>query len=227
MGDLRQSGLRQRVLDEVRPDSVVHLAWHATGTPGYETGPEHQHWRLATREFAYECSERGVWFGLAGSGADGARTETERSDYTTAKQELRADVRPLVTDGTCALIRLFYLFSVHDGRPRVLREFQGRDLSRPFVLRDPEATHDFIHIDDAAEGIILALVHGLAGGINVATGTRRGVASLLYAIEPHAEIEPSPTLRQAYPSPPEDQPSQLRALGWIPTRTINLFSSPS
>src|SRR5438552_17962343 len=46
--DLLVPGTATALIRRVRPDIVIHLAWVASGTPGYRTSPENARWLAAT-----------------------------------------------------------------------------------------------------------------------------------------------------------------------------------
>jgi hypothetical protein len=90
--DLLVGGAVQRVLDRVRPEVVVHLAWTASGTPDYRTSAENDRWRAATLPAAKACLDRGLAF--CGTGT-GPWTRPKPTDaYSASKHALRRELEP-------------------------------------------------------------------------------------------------------------------------------------
>jgi nucleoside-diphosphate-sugar epimerase len=222
-GSLLDSAQRQRGLDSLEPSAVLHIAWGRTGSSGYEHSDEHFRWYEASRDFADEARERGIWFGAVGSGADSADSDTPMSAYRDAKMRLRVDLDGWLRAGEVALLRPFHLFDAFELRPRVVRDFLLRDRTAAFEIRNPQAAHDFIHVSDAAAGVGLATDARMSGVINVGTGIRRSVFQLLNSIEPDAGINPADRAPRSSLAEERDQPYRLRAAGWAPIVTEHVF----
>ncbi len=53
--DLLKPGAPDRLLEQGRPDGVVHLAWCASGTAGYRHSPDNARWQTASLELRDAC----------------------------------------------------------------------------------------------------------------------------------------------------------------------------
>lgn len=227
--DLLVPGAPARIMHDVRPARVVHLAWSASGTPGYRTSEANHEWLRATLELVAAADEVGATIWATGTvvdtPADAAGTPS-RDSYCMAKGELRSRLSERIAAHEIGWLRPFYVFDQSTRRPEVVAAaMAARDQGRPVQLRTPEAAHDFVHAADVGQAILAAVRHDLRGPIDIGTGRIRSVAELVSAFGVTWELaggaQPAgPTHREL-----AADSTALRATGWLPTTTEELFAA--
>lgn len=226
-GDVLSYDDRSRVLDEVRPDSVIHLAWSRTGTDAYEFDPSNHHWANETVDFADEVVNRGAHFlGVGSLIEDDRRID---SPYAVAKRYAAEGVLAAGrSESYCAWLRPSWIFDFQAPRPRVLKEASESAMAGiPFAPRNPQTCSDFIHVQDVATAITWALNNPSRGRVEVCSGRMTSVAALLSAYEdwlrgfsqtlPDLSIDP-----QVNPSLLTDLENR-DGLGWEPRETTRIL----
>jgi nucleoside-diphosphate-sugar epimerase len=217
--DLLAPGAAARVLDHVRPDVVLHLAWAASSTPGYRQHPDNPRWVEATAELAEACLAREVWF--LGTGTVAELDDAATDAYSHAKSAIRRRLSSAIDERAITWLRPHYVFDPTLGRPEVMAEIlRAVAAGRPPDLRSAGASHDFVHVDDVAEAIAVVLTDGLRGLVPIGSGVRRTVASLARAAGAIGVARPAPGA--SHGSPAADI-SRLAALGWTPQHTEEYF----
>lgn len=220
--DLLDPTMATRMLDEFEPEVVVHLAWVASGTPGYRTSPDNPRWVDATAELASGCLARGVRFVGTGS-----VVESEIPDpgdlYATAKHAIRARLAADIDSERIAWVQPFYVFDPEVGRPALVADaIRARESGTPVALRSPYSEHDFIHARDVGNAIVATVRAGLVGQIPVGSGRLHRVRDLASALgatwtqSPGSSTTVSHAERAAHTG-------KLRAAGWRPTSTEEFF----
>jgi nucleoside-diphosphate-sugar epimerase len=182
--DLLNPGAATRLIEEVRPTHLLHLAWIAT--PGaYWTSPENLRWVDASKRlllaFARCGGRRAV---VAGTCAE--------YDWTTAGvcREFDTPTRPQTTYGRCKLelsrwaatfgrerrigvvwARLFWMYGPREHPARLVPS-----VARPLLAGEPAPCsagtqeRDFLHVADAADALVTLTRGDLTGPVNVASG---------------------------------------------------------
>jgi len=187
----------KELLQGLRPDGLVHLAW-ATEHAKYWTTPENLDWTARTidllRDFRASGGTRVV---LAGTSAE--------YDWSsgTALDELRSPLRPASLYGQCknalrAIVeawapaagvswawgRIFNIFGPHENAqrlvPRVVRTLIER---RQLALDDCRDVRDFLDVRDAGDALGALYASDLSGTINIASGVPVSVRQLVQSIE--------------------------------------------
>lgn len=181
-GDLRRPGAIAPVLERVRPDVVLHLAWTDTGHPGYDTDPGNAAWAAATVDLARSCISRGVHVVGVGTNVERAIGPSGATPYARSKRQALTGLRELDAARGWTWLRPFWIYSAADRRPRLLSDaLQAQERGEGFHPRTPELELDFIDVRDVAAAIAL-IVHRRPGGVHdIGTGRLRSVASLLMA----------------------------------------------
>lgn len=189
----RESG--SRLISEVRPTHLLHLAWIAT--PGeYWTSPLNEEWKVASRQLA-ECfiaagGERMVVTGTCAEydWSRGLCIETEEhpdppSPYAKAKLALSKELAEIASaaDMGLAWARLFWTYGPYEPQARLVPSII---LS---LLRDEPAlctagTHrrDYLYVSEVARALASLVRSSMVGPVNVASGTTISVASIATAI---------------------------------------------
>src|SRR4051795_6260194 len=68
--DLLVPGTWARLLQELSPDTVIHLAWSASARPDYRDHQDNWRWADTTIEAATIAAERGIRFLATGTSVD-------------------------------------------------------------------------------------------------------------------------------------------------------------
>ena len=219
--DLLVPGNAARLVDTVRPDNVVHLAWCASGTAGYRHSDDNARWLSASLELHQACRATGAAFWATGTVVD---QEDEPVDaYAAAKSELRGRLTADVQAGAIGWLRPFYVFDETAGMPSlVAHALEARRSGTPVQLQTPGRTHDFVHAYDVARAVEVAVTHGLTGEVPIGCGSPHRVSDLVDALGvawlPTADADTS----TAHAEDVADL-TRLRNLGWVPTRTEEFF----
>ncbi len=213
--DLRATGSWDRLLADRHPDAVVHLAWSASGTPGYREHPDNARWAASTIAAASAAAERGIRFVATGTSVDDAPAADL---YSRSKADVRAALADRIEAGQIAWLRPYYVFDEREPSPAVLRAaLAARSAGQPVGLSSPDARHDFVHARDVGTAVLAVVAHGLAGAIDIGSGE---VATVAQLVEAHrcawvAQGVPS----SAAASETAADVAVLRAAGWAPTVT--------
>jgi nucleoside-diphosphate-sugar epimerase len=221
-GDFLNDDCRNRTLDRINPNTVLHLAWRSTGVPEYEFDRANRIWTEKTVNMLERCKDFGISVLLAGSVADSNVTLT--SEYSKSKAELADYVRVQKKDNLFTLLRFSYLFSVVEERPRVLRDFVNASKPAKFNLYNPQTKRDYLAVKDAAIGVTLLLHNPQSGFVNVSTGTLRSTAALLLGLVKTRDVNYTLTKQVLPATEGPDQPTHLSKLGWSPVETNTYFS---
>lgn len=154
-------------------DSVLHLAWSASSTPGYLSSTDNFGALTKTIFLLDECQRLGLTVYAVGSGADDRLSDGNW--YVTSKYILKAFVSERIRQGSVIWLRPFNVF---DGLtwPGYLQKIPNEVLD----IQD-NRKRDFIHIDDVAEAIVLSIVSSLKGSIDIGTGELREPSLLVKA----------------------------------------------
>lgn len=188
--DLLDRGATQKLLKEVRPTHLLHLAWPQDCQ---DVGPDVSlqaslRWVDASvsllREFAESEGRRAVF---AGSGAEydwncdtpgGVFSETAplagNSPYATAKIELSRSFEEVCRSSglSGSWVRIFQSY----GPGELPRKFVSTVVSALLEGRTAETTHgkqvrDYIYVRDVAEALITILGSDIEGPVNIGSGT--------------------------------------------------------
>jgi nucleoside-diphosphate-sugar epimerase len=218
--DLLERGVPARLVDRVQPSVVIHLAWSASGTPGYRTSDLNNQWLDASNELAEACQRTGARLIATGTILDSVSWQGDA--YATAKYRLRESLTPMVADGQATWVRPYYVFDPARKRPTVVADaMEALSTGTAVSLRSPESAHDFIHAADVARAILVVAQHELHDVIPIGSGTSRKVRELVAALGVEWRAEPS--------SAPETHDHEiadttvLRKHGWTPSATDLVF----
>jgi nucleoside-diphosphate-sugar epimerase len=239
-GDLLAPETAARVIEEVRPTHLLHLAWNAK--PGeFWTTPQNLDWVEASlrllRAFADAGGERAV---LAGTCAEYAWTpETHCVEgetplepatlYGTAKHALRALAERYAAQAgfSFAWGRVFFVFGPHE-HPARLASSVASALARgePAETSAGTQVRDFLYSEDLAAAFAALLDSGVAGAVNLASGDPRPIRDLVEALGAAAG-RPDLLRIGARPSQPSE-PASITAdvsrlrdeVGWTAPRTL-------
>jgi nucleoside-diphosphate-sugar epimerase len=224
--DLLEPGVPSDIVRRIRPARVLHLAWTASGTPGYRTATDHAAWVRATMELVAATDEIGARTWVTGTAVD---TDPEATDpYTTAKRELRTALSESVDAGRLGWLRPFYVFDPGAGRPALVADAAtALESGVPVVLRAPAASHDFVHAADVGSAVVTAVRHHLQGIVEIGSGTLHSPADVVEALgaawAPWEGGEQAGGVVAHHGLVAESQ--ELRAAGWRPRSTEEFFAA--
>jgi nucleoside-diphosphate-sugar epimerase len=222
--DLLAPGVPTELVTRVAPSIVVHLAWAASGDPGYRTSADNDRWVLASLELASACRAAGAWFVATGTPLDlgGAATDA----YSSAKLELWRQLEPAVRAGEITWLRPYYVVDPDRRRPVLVEQaLRARESGGSLVLRTPDSRHDFIHASDVGRAVVTALRHRLFGEVPIGSGQLRRVRDLVTALGVSWSSDPG----GSDTAPPQHHEAadirHLLELGWSPVSTQKLFAA--
>jgi nucleoside-diphosphate-sugar epimerase len=220
--DLLVRGAATALVRRLRPAVVVHLAWVASGTPGYRTSPDNQRWLATTLELAEACADNHALLLATGTPLD--REPAGADAYSAAKSALWQALSAEVFAGRIGWLRPYYVIDPVRRRPALVDQaLAARTAGQPLTLLTPESRHDFVHVDDVATAVRTAAHHRLAGEIEIGAGRLRSVRQLVEALGVTWQAGPSTA-----DTPPHAHEAanvaRLLDLGWAPTTTEELFT---
>jgi len=185
-----------RLIEEVRPTHLLHLAWIAT--PGiYWTSPDNHRWVEASKQllltFARCGGKRAV---LTGSCAE--------YDWTVGGvcHETNTPARPHTTYGRCKLAlaqwaemfsrereidiawaRLFWMYGPRESPVRLVPSV-ARSLLAGVSAACTSGTQirDFLHVSDVASALVSLLQSRLTGPVNIGSGRPIAVRELIECV---------------------------------------------
>jgi nucleoside-diphosphate-sugar epimerase len=220
------------------PDTLIHCAWIAT--PGsYLESPEnwdHADW---SESLAIGLIEQGlrqlvvlgtcIEYRMGPDPLSEERTPVEPgTPYARAKDRLHRRLVERLVDHPGARLawgRVFYPYGEGEHPARLCSSLIS-SLRRgdEVVLRTPESTKDYIHIDDLAEAILRIAEARVDGTMNLGTGTGvtvREIAGRLATMlgRPDRVRSATPTVPDPFGSVVADA-TRLRKLGWQPKVTL-------
>ena len=236
--DLRVPGAGAKLINDVQPTHVLHIAWVTTHGI-YWTSEDNLQWLGATAEMIHAFGRvKGRRFVLAGTCAE----------YDWAYGFLSEDVtpeRPHTLYGTCKLAahrvlmaaarqqgfsaatgRIFFVYGPHE-HPERLIPYACRTLAQGGEARFSSGTQvrDFLHVSDVGRGFATLLASDEANGaFNICSGAPTTLRNMVQVIE---AMTASGGRAQfgAMADRPDDPPvllgdnRKLRSLGWSPQVT--------
>ncbi len=225
----------RRLVDEVKPTHLLHLAWYIA--PGkWAAAPENFQWVRASLNLvtafrdaggtravsAGSCLEYDWNYGYCSE----ARTPcAPHTAYGTCKHALQLLTSALAASGgfSSAWGRIFFLYGPHEHPERLVASVIRSVLaSQPARTSHGQQVRDYLYVDDVADAFVRLLESGVQGPINVASGQAITLRDIVLRI---GELTGRPELIQlgAIPAAATDTPlvvadvTRLRTeLGWTP-----------
>lgn len=235
VADLLDAETMRRAVAESGATHLLHLAWCAVPQT-FWTDRANVDWIAASldlvRAFYEEGGKRVTGVGTCAEyRLDGAlqredTTPIEPATLYGAAKAAVAGVLPHVASahgGSAVWCRLFYLYG--SGEPPekfVSRALAATVTGDEVVLTEPQRRLDFMHADDAAAGIVTALLGDIEGTLNIASGAGITSLDILDAIESVTGKRPAARIDERRPMPDVVADVQrLRAVpGWTPARGL-------
>jgi nucleoside-diphosphate-sugar epimerase len=182
--DLLQPGCATQLVQEVRPDSLLHLAWCAAPGNFWETR-ENISWLRASLELLSAFAESGgKRMVVAGSCAEygpdsGECLENETplaptTLYGVCKRALEEILFCSALRGTLssACGRIYFLYGPQEPTSRVVAYVIDSLLkSEPALCSEGRDVIDFMHVEDAASALAALLESEVQGPVNIASGS--------------------------------------------------------
>lgn len=175
----------ERLMREVAPERLVHLAWH-TEHGRFWRAPENVLWvqrSLQLIDAFVRCGGRRLvvlgtcaeydWSGIAGPLSELASPLAPVSLYGTAKDALRRVASAYAQQEGVELAwgRLFFLYGPREapGRlvPSVIRSLLAGE---PIATGSGGQARDFMHVEDVAAAVVSLLDSPVIGAVNIASG---------------------------------------------------------
>lgn len=193
--DLHDPVRTERLLDEVRPTHLLHLAWFAQPKL-YWTSEENLRWIEVSLRLARAFQRiGGTRLVAAGSCAEyewtGQRCNemTSRLAPATVYGASKHAVQ-LVLSTWAAQVglsfawgRLFFLYGPHEQPARLVPSVIRAALDRaPIRCTAGTQVRDFQHVSDAASALVALLDSDVTGPVNIASGRAVPVKDVVYAI---------------------------------------------
>jgi nucleoside-diphosphate-sugar epimerase len=190
--NLLEAGAARALVERVRPDELLHLAWK-TGRRTLWESLENDRWQASGVElvesFAAGGGRRAVVAGTCAEyrwgGAERLREDSPlspQSRYSAAKDGMRRQLER-IPGVSLAWARLFFLYGPgQDAQrlvPSVIDAIQRGE--RP-KLSEGSQRRDYLYVDDAASALVELLGAELTGPVNVASGRALSVRELVLAV---------------------------------------------
>ena len=193
--DLLEEGEPERVVGEIAPSHLLHLAWEAT--PGtYWHAPENLQWVTASEDlfetFAEQGGVRAVGTGTCAEYDWSITTPyTERetpcrtdSAYSRCKHDLFQQLSGRLESGSLsfAWARPFFIFGPGEPVARLVPQVvRGLLKDEPVACSEGRQIRDFIYVKDLAGAFAALLDSEVTGPVNLATGVGISVRELVTA----------------------------------------------
>lgn len=229
MGNFLDRSKRFQVLEDIKPDVVIHLAWNPTKNVNYDRDSQNLVWAQSTIEFIDECMKRNIWIIYSGSAAELNSSIINNLPYGIAKSGVSQHLKKLNKKNKYSLLLIQYVFSLENRRPRLLNDFNEGKAIKNFKLSNPNNRHDFIEVRDVASGITSVLNNQITGTIYLGTGKEHTVGKFILSAAKALKISINELelvnsdltnyLKSAV------QPNKLFACKWYPLETENFFSN--
>ncbi|MFZ1153604.1 MAG: NAD(P)-dependent oxidoreductase [Solirubrobacteraceae bacterium] len=225
--DLLDATATAALLDSVRPDLLIHLAWYAEHG-SFWTSPENVRWVEASlaliRAFAAAGGRRAViagtcaeydWTAIGGEGqgeqAPARCQETRtplnpRTLYGAAKYAANLVAHRFAETANIELAcgRVFFLYGPEEQSGRLVAAVARSLLAgEPTLTTDGRQVRDFLHVQDVADGFVALLDSDVQGSVNIASGQPVTVGTVLEAIA-HRSGRPELLRLGAIPRAPSD-----------------------
>ncbi|HEV2707723.1 MAG TPA: NAD(P)-dependent oxidoreductase [Pyrinomonadaceae bacterium] len=181
--DLLRAGAAARLLAEVEPTHLLHMAWYAA--PGkYWTAVENLGWVRASLELFEEfvrhggrravsagtCAEYDWTFGFCSETLTPLAPATL---YGNCKHALRLvmEAYARLSGVSAAWGRLFFLYGAHEHPDRLVSSVIRRMLRRERVpCSHGRQVRDFLYVEDVADAFVALLESAVEGAVNIASG---------------------------------------------------------
>jgi nucleoside-diphosphate-sugar epimerase len=193
--DLLTKGAARELVERVRPQLLLHLAWYAT--PGsFWTAPENELWVGASvrllRAFGESGGRRAVMAGTCAEYAWGGEVLDERTTplrpatlYGACKHATHVIARASAEQlgVSLAWARIFFLYGPGEPPGRLVSSLaRGLLAGERVPTSSGEQRRDFMHVDDVAGGLAALLDSDVRGAVNIASGEAVPVREIVHLL---------------------------------------------
>ena len=146
---------------------ILNLAWQSNNHDNYHKLKTQSDWHESTEYLTKSAVKAGLKVYLIGTGEDDYPPIS--NEYAIAKSQLKESLRDLITSGSVVWLRPFYVVSISEMRPRLIRGILESQSSY-FAIESPQSTNDFILVEDVALAILRCLENETTGEIDIGSG---------------------------------------------------------
>ena len=218
---LTEPGAVANLVDQVRPEGLVHLAWNAT--PGeFWASLDNLDWVRASLElfaafvrcggsralFAGSCAEYDWSYGDL---HERSTPTTPATLYGTAKNALRQLVERAASevDASVTWARLFFQYGPREPESRLVPSvISALRAGREALVSEGSQVRDFLHVDDVARALVALFQSEAVGPINIGSGEGVAVRDVVAML---AELLGRPDLVRFGARPTPAEPPRLVA----------------
>lgn len=224
-----------RVISEVRPSHLLHLAWY-TVPRHYWTSAENLRWVQSSlgllQAFSQHGGRRVVMAGTCaeydwqhGICSESVTPLSPTTLYGTCKQSLQLMLTAFSKETrlSAAWGRIFFLFGPHEAPDRLVAHvIQSLLQKKPARCTRGDHARDFLYVQDVADAFVSLLESAVSGPVNIASGRPTALRDVIGKI---GELLHRPDLIQlgALPTREEDPPLLVadvgrltKEVGWAP-----------
>lgn len=219
--DLLDQDTRRKMIEFIRPQAVLHLAWEARHDI-FWTAPSNLDWVGASldilRRSADAGADRFVGVGSCAEYADDAvvcqETSTALSPatlYGSAKDACRRVAEKFAASRglSFAWARLFLLYGPGEPPSRLVPSIARKLIAgQPAPMSSGRAIRDYMDVRDAGVALAALALSDVTGPVNIASGHSCSVREVAEQI---SRLAGSPELLQVGALPDRDEPARLAA----------------
>jgi nucleoside-diphosphate-sugar epimerase len=194
-GDLLERGAARRLLAEIKPTHLLHLAWYVV--PGkLITSPENYEWVRASMELVQEfAAAGGKRLTTCGSGYEydwrygfcneQLTAQAPNTVYGACKQALNLMTEALALSAnlSSAWGRVFFLYGPHEHPQRLVSSIVLSLLrGEPAKSSHGRQIRDYMHVQDVADGLVALLDSDVRGTVNVSSGRATQIRDIVLTL---------------------------------------------
>jgi nucleoside-diphosphate-sugar epimerase len=202
--------------------AVLFLAWPSNSLTNYDQVNEYEIWVSSCSALARLAHDKGIRFFMVGTGAD---TNPNPSNfYAKAKSDLKNLLSLQILNSQLTWFRPHHVYSLAPVRPRILQELLA-DTGGVAVVHSPNTFHDYVHAEDVARGISMAIENDLYGEIDIGSGFLTSNRNFVQVMSRQLNFKvPVFADNEEFRGVPA-KIERLLSIGWKPSKTLELFGT--
>jgi nucleoside-diphosphate-sugar epimerase len=204
--------------------AVLFLAWPSNSLINYDQVNGYEIWVSTCYALAKVAYEKDIRFFMVGTGAD--TNPTPGNFYAKAKSDLKNLLSLQILNSQLTWFRPHHVYSLAPVRPRLLQELLA-DHGVGAVVHSPNAFHDYVHAEDVARGISMAIENDLYGEIDIGSGFLTSNRSFVQVMSRQLNFKVPFFVDSEESRGVPAKIERLLSIGWKPSKTLELFSSNS